>query len=83
MPAVVAIISTQRAAHSQREPEQLKPDRSITMTSAEAPIEIVAYDPSWPVQFQTETDVLRRALAPWLVGAIEHIAVGGIMSRRG
>jgi GrpB-like predicted nucleotidyltransferase (UPF0157 family) len=54
------------------------------MTSAEAPIKIVAYDPSWPVQFQEETDVLRQALAPWLVGAIEHIgstAVPGLSAK--
>jgi GrpB-like predicted nucleotidyltransferase (UPF0157 family) len=54
------------------------------MTSTDAPIEIVAYDPSWPVQFQEETDVLRRALAPWLVGAIEHIgstAVPGLSAK--
>lgn len=43
------------------------------MTSDEVPIEIVAYDPSWPVRFQEEADVLRHALAPWLVGSIEHI----------
>jgi GrpB-like predicted nucleotidyltransferase (UPF0157 family) len=54
------------------------------MTSLEAPVEIVPYDPSWPIQFVEETAVLRQALAPWLVGAIEHIgstAIPGLAAK--
>ena len=36
-------------------------------------IEIVEYNPAWPAQFLTERDILQTALAPWLVGDIEHI----------
>ena len=39
----------------------------------EAPVEIVLYDPSWPSRFVEEQAVLRRALAAWLVGPIEHV----------
>jgi GrpB-like predicted nucleotidyltransferase (UPF0157 family) len=54
------------------------------MPSLDAPIEIVAYDPSWPVLFQTEATVLRRALGTWIVGPIEHIgstAVPGLAAK--
>ena len=54
------------------------------MTSLEAPVEIVPYHPTWPMRFQEEADVLRRALATWLVGAIEHIgstAVPGLAAK--
>jgi GrpB-like predicted nucleotidyltransferase (UPF0157 family) len=54
------------------------------MTSLDAPIEIVPYDPSWPVRFQTEATVLRRALRTWIVGPIEHIgstAVSGLAAK--
>jgi GrpB-like predicted nucleotidyltransferase (UPF0157 family) len=43
------------------------------MTSLDAPIEIVPYDPSWPIRFHEEADALGRMLAPWLVGSVEHI----------
>ena len=43
------------------------------MTSPDAPIEIVSYDPVWPTRFEEEAALLRRQLAPWLVGPIEHI----------
>ena len=54
------------------------------MTSAEAPIEIVAYNASWPAQFDEEREALRRVLAPWLAGPIEHIgstAVPGLAAK--
>jgi GrpB-like predicted nucleotidyltransferase (UPF0157 family) len=50
----------------------------------EAPVEIVAYDRSWPTLFRQEADVLRQALAAWLVGPIEHIgstAVPGLAAK--
>jgi len=50
----------------------------------EAPVEIAPYDPSWPKQFQAEAECLRRALAAWLVGPIEHIgstAVPGLAAK--
>ena len=40
---------------------------------AEAPIEIVAYDPAWPAMFDAERELLREAIGPWLTGEIEHI----------
>ena len=54
------------------------------MTSNEASVEIVSYDPSWPGRFDEETKELRRALAPWLVGPIEHIgstAIPGLAAK--
>src|SRR5262245_4458288 len=50
----------------------------------EAPVEIVKYDPSWPEGFRSEADQLRRVLAPWLAGPIEHIgrtAVEGLAAK--
>jgi GrpB-like predicted nucleotidyltransferase (UPF0157 family) len=50
----------------------------------EAPVEIVPYDAAWPMRFQEETDVLRRALATWLAGPIEHIgstAIPGLAAK--
>jgi GrpB-like predicted nucleotidyltransferase (UPF0157 family) len=54
------------------------------MPTPEAPIEIVAYDSSWPTQFDQECHALRRALAPWLAGTIEHVgstAVPGLAAK--
>ncbi|MBI3449850.1 MAG: GrpB family protein [Acidobacteria bacterium] len=54
------------------------------MTSLEAPIEIVPYDASWPARFAEESQILRRALAAWLAGPIEHIgstAVPGLAAK--
>jgi GrpB-like predicted nucleotidyltransferase (UPF0157 family) len=54
------------------------------MTSPEAPVEIVRYDPSWPERFHEEAELLRRALATWLVGPIEHIgstAIAGLAAK--
>jgi GrpB-like predicted nucleotidyltransferase (UPF0157 family) len=41
--------------------------------SPEAPVEVVAYDASWPSKFEAERLDLERVLAQWLVGGIEHI----------
>jgi GrpB-like predicted nucleotidyltransferase (UPF0157 family) len=54
------------------------------MTSLEAPVEIVQYDPTWPMRFQEEADFLRPALTTWLAGAIEHIgstAIPGLAAK--
>ena len=54
------------------------------MTAPEAPVEIVPYDPSWPLRFDEERDTLHRALAAWLTGPIEHIgstAIPGISAK--
>ncbi len=40
---------------------------------ADAPIELVAYDPTWPSRFELERKILERALSRWLAGDIEHI----------
>jgi GrpB-like predicted nucleotidyltransferase (UPF0157 family) len=50
----------------------------------EAPIELLGYDPSWPLKFEQERALLARALAPWLAGGIEHIgstAVPGLVAK--
>jgi GrpB-like predicted nucleotidyltransferase (UPF0157 family) len=54
------------------------------MSTSEAPIEIVPYDPSWPARFEEEADLLRRALATWLAGPVEHIgstAIPGLAAK--
>ena len=54
------------------------------MTSREALVEIVPYDPLWPMRFQDEAHLLRRALAAWLAGPIEHIgstAIPGLAAK--
>lgn len=54
------------------------------MTSSEAPIEIVPYDPVWPATFEEEAAILRERLAPWLAGPIEHVgstAVPGLAAK--
>jgi GrpB-like predicted nucleotidyltransferase (UPF0157 family) len=54
------------------------------MTSYEASVEIVTYDPAWPARFREEAAILQVALAPWLVGPIEHIgstAVPGLAAK--
>jgi GrpB-like predicted nucleotidyltransferase (UPF0157 family) len=43
------------------------------MQSNDAPVEIVDYDPTWPVRFEAERDQLVELLESWLVGPIEHI----------
>jgi len=50
----------------------------------EAPIEIVDYDASWPSAFKKEQRALSEVVAPWLVGAIEHVgstAVPGLAAK--
>jgi GrpB-like predicted nucleotidyltransferase (UPF0157 family) len=54
------------------------------MTSPEAPVDIVPYNPAWPARFEAESAVLRRALAQWLRGPIEHIgstAIPGLAAK--
>jgi GrpB-like predicted nucleotidyltransferase (UPF0157 family) len=54
------------------------------MTTPEAPVEIVLYDPAWPIRFGEEADVLQSALAPWLVAKLEHIgstAIPGLAAK--
>jgi len=51
---------------------------------AEAPIEVVAYDPDWPAMFASEKELLRETIAPWLTGEIEHVgstAVPGLVAK--
>ena len=45
---------------------------------------IAPYDSTWPLQFETERDLLKAALRPWLTGEIEHIgstAVPGLVAK--
>jgi GrpB-like predicted nucleotidyltransferase (UPF0157 family) len=51
---------------------------------ADAPVEIVPYDPGWPHRFDDEAQRLRDVLRPWLAGSIEHIgstAVPGLAAK--
>jgi GrpB-like predicted nucleotidyltransferase (UPF0157 family) len=51
---------------------------------ADAAIDLVPYDPSWPSLFDRERAVLASALAPWLAGPIEHVgstAVPGLIAK--
>ena len=50
----------------------------------EAPVHIVAYDPSWPALFEAERTGLFAILRPWLTGPIEHVgstAVPGLAAK--
>ena len=49
------------------------------MTSHEQPVEIVEYNPSWPLLFDQEREVLTRSLAPWLAGPVEHIGSTAVL----
>ncbi len=54
------------------------------MTSEDAAIELVPYDPRWPECFEAERVLLAGALRPWLTGPIEHIgstAVPGLAAK--
>jgi GrpB-like predicted nucleotidyltransferase (UPF0157 family) len=47
-------------------------------------IVIEPYDPRWAQLFARERDLIRRSLAPWLVGEIEHIgstSVAGLAAK--
>jgi GrpB-like predicted nucleotidyltransferase (UPF0157 family) len=51
---------------------------------AEEPIRLVPYDPSWPVRFEAERELLEKAIGPWIVGGIHHIgstAVAGLEAK--
>jgi GrpB-like predicted nucleotidyltransferase (UPF0157 family) len=53
-------------------------------SSSQAPVDIVDYDPAWPVRFEEERKELERVLRPWLAGPIEHIgstAVPGLAAK--
>lgn len=49
-----------------------RPVRAPT-SDANASVEVVPYDESWPAKFDAERWLLEVALAPWLAGTIEHI----------
>jgi GrpB-like predicted nucleotidyltransferase (UPF0157 family) len=50
----------------------------------EAPVHVVPYDAVWPTLFREEEARLRRELAEWLVGPIEHVgstAIPGLVAK--
>jgi GrpB-like predicted nucleotidyltransferase (UPF0157 family) len=52
--------------------------------TAQSPVIIEPYDPTWPAMFETEKRALSAVLAPWLAGPIEHIgstAVPGLSAK--
>jgi GrpB-like predicted nucleotidyltransferase (UPF0157 family) len=57
---------------------------NVAGSKREAPVEIVAYDPTWPDAFEAEKRRLSQALWSWLVGEIEHVgstAVPGLVAK--
>ncbi|MBT1065097.1 GrpB family protein [Bowmanella sp. Y26] len=51
---------------------------------ADAPIELVAYQPQWPTKFREEKQFLNTILRDKVVGSIEHVgstAVPGLMAK--
>jgi GrpB-like predicted nucleotidyltransferase (UPF0157 family) len=57
---------------------------AAAMAHGQPPIQIDAYDPSWPARFEAERVLLAQRLQPWLAGPIEHIgstAVPGLMAK--
>jgi GrpB-like predicted nucleotidyltransferase (UPF0157 family) len=49
--------------------------------TAGAPVELVAYDPGWPLQFAEEEGAIRRVLGSFVAGPIEHVgstAISGV-----
>jgi GrpB-like predicted nucleotidyltransferase (UPF0157 family) len=48
------------------------------------PIQVVAYDPQWPVRFERERALLVEAIGPWAGGGIHHVgstAVPGLEAK--
>jgi len=48
------------------------------------PVQIVPYDPSWPVAFEQERALLERAIGPSITGGIHHVgstAVPGLAAK--
>ena len=57
---------------------------TVTDENGQAPVHVVPDDACWPALFDRERIVLKRALAPWLAGPIEHIgstAVPGLAAK--
>jgi GrpB-like predicted nucleotidyltransferase (UPF0157 family) len=57
---------------------------STSKDDANAPIEVVTYDPAWPSKFEEERAVLESLLSRWLVAEIEHVgstAVPGLVAK--
>jgi GrpB-like predicted nucleotidyltransferase (UPF0157 family) len=57
---------------------------SSSRGSAEQPIRLVPYDPSWPERFEAERAALEQAIGPWASGGIHHIgstAVPGLEAK--
>lgn len=47
--------------------------------SCDAAVQIVPYDPMWPLLFEREQQMLARVLAPWLTGPIEHVGSTAVL----
>ena len=43
------------------------------MTTRHDPIELVPYDAAWPASFELQREQIAGALAPWLIGTVDHI----------
>jgi hypothetical protein len=54
----------------------------VSVSETDAPVEIVPYDASWPIQFDTERLALAAAIGEWLVGPIEHIGKNVLLNAR-
>ncbi len=51
----------------------------MAVHATEAEVHIVPYDLAWPSQFEAERKELLIALAPWLVGSIEHVGSTAVL----
>ena len=52
--------------------------------NCEAEIQVVTYNPNWPLQFEKERAILSEALKPYIIGGIEHVgstAISGLVAK--
>src|ERR1041384_6947813 len=57
---------------------------SAALTGATEALHVAPYDPAWPARFEEERALVAGAIAPWLVGAIEHVgstAIPGLAAK--
>ena len=80
-PSIAAFHPASGCRRLSREHEAVPHERT---RAGDAAVEIVPYDPSWPTKFAEESVLISSALAPWIVGGLEHIgstAVPGLAAK--
>jgi GrpB-like predicted nucleotidyltransferase (UPF0157 family) len=43
------------------------------------PVQVVPYEPAWPIAFEQERNAPANVLKPWLVGPIEHVGSTAVL----